>query len=336
MPPSQLQQIYQEDFAQPWHRRMIRTRSRSSHTNPDNSGKKKNYTSFLLKKAAATWGMDNFNEYLKGSKFTLYMDQIMEPNVGNTQLKELNRLKTAMSDHTFDIKNRQRADLPDFLKQKQTNILEKQVDNTLKFNKTIHIDTFWRTKQAVEAIDTITDDSTAYSVSTILNHKNANSMTDTLTTQWFNKYGYPRTIFLKQGKVQASKLEKKINELAPLETTVTCKSQMNTFNTETEQQWKQNRHQILEEEFVNAVNFFHDFRKPELKEKSGGATSRNYNNDDRGLSQVNEDENENNFEEIYHFTSNHPMSLSKRKTIRICRTNYSKEQDATTKARQND
>jgi hypothetical protein len=37
----------------------------------------KNYTKFLLKTAATTWGMDNFNEYLKGSKFTLYKDLII-------------------------------------------------------------------------------------------------------------------------------------------------------------------------------------------------------------------------------------------------------------------
>ncbi len=118
-------------------------------------------------------------------------------------------------------------------------------------------------------------------MSTILNDDNANSSMEALKTQWFNVYGTPRTIFLKQGKVQVSKLEKKIKELAPLETTVTCKSQMNTFNTEIEQQWKQDQHQISEKEFVNAINFFHNFWKPELKGKTGEATSKNYDDDDR-------------------------------------------------------
>jgi hypothetical protein len=195
-----------------------------SHASRELKENEKNYTSLLLEMAAAAWGMDNFNEYLKGSKFTLYMDQVTEQNMGNTQVKTLNRLKTVMSDHNFDIKNRQKADLPDFLKQKQTNIREPLIDNTLNFNKTIYVDTFWKTEQPVEAIVTITDESTAYSVSTILNDNNANSTMGALKTQWFNVYGYPRTIFLKQGKVQVSKLEKKINELAPLETTVTCKS----------------------------------------------------------------------------------------------------------------
>jgi RNase H-like domain found in reverse transcriptase len=32
----------------------------------------KNYSPFLLEAAAAIWGMDNFNEYLKGKCFILY------------------------------------------------------------------------------------------------------------------------------------------------------------------------------------------------------------------------------------------------------------------------
>jgi hypothetical protein len=108
--------------------------------------------------------------------------------MGNTQVKTLNRSKTPMSDHNVNIKNRQKADLPNFLKQKQTNILEQLSDNTQNFNETVHIDTFWKTEQAVEAIVTIMDESTAYSVSTILNDDNANSTMEALKTQWFNMY----------------------------------------------------------------------------------------------------------------------------------------------------
>jgi hypothetical protein len=172
--------------------------------------------------AAAAWGMDNFNEYLKGSKFTMYMDQITEQNLGNTQVKTLNRLKTAMSEHNFDTKTRQRGNILEFLKQKQTNVLDKLVDNTQKFYETIHVDTFHITEQSEEAIVTITDESTAYSVSTILNSDNTTFIITNLKNQWFDKYGYPGTIFFKKGKVQVSKLEKKINELATLETIMTC------------------------------------------------------------------------------------------------------------------
>ena len=50
---------------------------------------------------AAAWGMDNFNEYLKGSRFMLYRDLTTEATMGTTQLKTLNRLRNTMIDHDF-------------------------------------------------------------------------------------------------------------------------------------------------------------------------------------------------------------------------------------------
>jgi hypothetical protein len=64
-------------------------------------------------------GMDNFNKYLKGSKFTLYRDSANETTLGTTQLKTLNRLRNTMIEHDFEIQNRQKAELPDFLKKTQ-------------------------------------------------------------------------------------------------------------------------------------------------------------------------------------------------------------------------
>jgi len=57
-----------------------------SHTSRQLKENEKNYTRFLLETAAAAWGMDNFNEYLKGSKFTLYRDLTIETTLGTTQL----------------------------------------------------------------------------------------------------------------------------------------------------------------------------------------------------------------------------------------------------------
>jgi hypothetical protein len=42
-----------------------------SHASRQLRENEKSYKRFLLKTAAATWGMDNFNEYLNGSRFTL-------------------------------------------------------------------------------------------------------------------------------------------------------------------------------------------------------------------------------------------------------------------------
>jgi hypothetical protein len=99
-----------------------------SHASRHLKENEKNYTKFLLETAATTWGMDNFNEYLKGSKFTLYKDLTTETMLGTTQLKTLNRLRTTMIEHDFEIQDRQKSDLPDFLKKRQTGEGQKDPD----------------------------------------------------------------------------------------------------------------------------------------------------------------------------------------------------------------
>ncbi len=98
----------------------------------------KNYTRFLLETAAAAWGMDNFNEYLKGSRFTLYKDLTTKTTLGTTQLKTLNRLQTTMTEHDFELQDRQKSDLPDFLKKRQTPEKPRYLDQD--FNKTVYVD----------------------------------------------------------------------------------------------------------------------------------------------------------------------------------------------------
>ncbi len=58
-----------------------------SHASRQLKENDKNYTRFLLETATAAWGMDNFNEYLKGLKFTIYRDLTIETTLGTTQLK---------------------------------------------------------------------------------------------------------------------------------------------------------------------------------------------------------------------------------------------------------
>jgi hypothetical protein len=111
-----------------------------SHTSRQLKENEKNYTRFLLETAAAAWGMDNFNKYLKGSKFTLYRDLTTETTLGTTQLKTLNRLRNTMIDHDFKIQDRQKADLPDFLKKRQTKEGQEDPGINQAFNKVIHVD----------------------------------------------------------------------------------------------------------------------------------------------------------------------------------------------------
>jgi RNase H-like domain found in reverse transcriptase/Integrase zinc binding domain len=53
-----------------------------------------NYLPFLLEAAAAVWGMDFFNEYLKGKRFIL-------EKLGHLHSKTLNRLQTALLEHDY-------------------------------------------------------------------------------------------------------------------------------------------------------------------------------------------------------------------------------------------
>jgi len=70
----------QENYALPY-KEDIKIISHASRQLKENE---KNYKPFLLETAAAVWGMDNFNEYLKGSWFTLYTDPTLAPDLGTT------------------------------------------------------------------------------------------------------------------------------------------------------------------------------------------------------------------------------------------------------------
>jgi len=49
-----------------------------------------NYSPFLLEAAAAVWGMNFFNEYLKGKRFILYTDHKPLEKLGHLHSKMLN------------------------------------------------------------------------------------------------------------------------------------------------------------------------------------------------------------------------------------------------------
>jgi hypothetical protein len=112
--------------------------------------------------------------------------------------------------------------------------------NNLHFNKTLHVDKFPGATKESPSIVTITDETTAYSISTVVGVNNIDTLLQTLNTQWFNKFGFPRQILFKEGKVKVSQLEQKINKMAPITMTVTCKSRPTTFNTKTKQRWRLN------------------------------------------------------------------------------------------------
>jgi hypothetical protein len=126
----------------------------------------------------------------------------------------------------------------------------------------------------------------------------------------------------KSANQQTSKLEKLINDLAPLEQRVSCRSRKDTFNTEIEQQWQQNQHEISEEEFVHTLNFLCDLQKPG-NGKHVGNTTRAFNDNYEDLTEVNEnaedgDKLESNFEDLGHIGNDQPTNSKKRKSVSLC------------------
>jgi transposase InsO family protein len=71
-----------------------------------------NYSPFLLEAAAAVWGMDFFNEYLKGKRFILYTDHKPLEKLGHLHSKTLNRLQTALLEHDFVIQYKKGSNMP--------------------------------------------------------------------------------------------------------------------------------------------------------------------------------------------------------------------------------
>ena len=72
----------------------------------------KNYSPFLLESAAAVWGMDIFNEYLKGKKFILFTDHKPLEKMGHLHTKTMNRLQAALLEHDFVIQYKKGAIMP--------------------------------------------------------------------------------------------------------------------------------------------------------------------------------------------------------------------------------
>ncbi len=267
--------------------------------------------------------MDNFIEYLNGLKFILYKDALTETGLGTTQVKTLNRLKMTMSEHEFKIRDKQESDLPDFLKRGPTNTTQVRASQPITFNKTAHVDTIRTNNKTENAILTIMDDSRTFSTSAVITDSSPTSTITALWNHWFKPYGYPETISFKQGKVQTSKLEKRINNLAPLKQRVTCRSRSDTFNTEVEQQWQQNQHEILEEEFVHTINFLCGLQEPKneehLSNTTGGVNESYEDHPETDIDSENEDEPESDFGELEQLSDVQPTNLMRRKSVSLCR-----------------
>jgi hypothetical protein len=216
--------------------------------------------------------MDNFNEYLKGTRFTLYRDIATETTLGTTQLKTLNRLRNTMVEHDFEVQDRQKADLPDFLKKRQIEEGREISGRNQAFNKVIHVDLIntipHGTKISNRAILSITDDTRTFSQIAVLADDKIDSLATAIWHHWCQSYGNPETILSNQGKVWTSKLESRINSFAPLGSKIRCRSEKENFNPEVRQQWQQSQPDTSAEEFAQHWNFLCNLQGP-AKFKTG-------------------------------------------------------------------
>jgi hypothetical protein len=212
------------------------------------------------------WGMDNFNEYLKGSRFTLYRDLTTETTLGTTQQKTLNRLRNTMIDHDFETQDRQQADLPDFLKKRQTEEGQENPGQNRAFNKVILVnlinDNLHLNGTSGQTILSITDDTRTFSQVTVLDNDKIYSTAAAIWHHWCQPYGPPETILFNRGKVWTSKLESRINNFRPMEQKINCRSGKDTFNQEVQQHWQQNRHDTSADEFAQDWNFLWTLQGP--------------------------------------------------------------------------
>jgi hypothetical protein len=83
-----------------------------------------NYTPFLLEMQAAIWGMEHFNTYLRGRKFTLFTDHRPLEKLGKVHTKTLNRLQEIMNTYDFEIMYKKGSEMPaDYLSRNLVNAI---------------------------------------------------------------------------------------------------------------------------------------------------------------------------------------------------------------------
>jgi hypothetical protein len=90
-----------------------------------------------------------------------------------------------------------------------------------------------------------------------------------------------------------------------------------------EQQWQQNHHEILEEEFVHTINFLHGLQEPESKEHlsntNGGFNEITEDTSETNNNSENEDNTESGFRPLSHLCNERPIQQTRRKSLSLCR-----------------
>jgi hypothetical protein len=105
------------------------------HSHQDMIDHKKNCSPFLLEAAPAVWGMDIFNEFLKGKQFIFYTDHKPLEKLGQLPNKELHRLQSAMLEHDIIIQYKKGSSMPaDYLSRLPATEKTNDIANIAAFN----------------------------------------------------------------------------------------------------------------------------------------------------------------------------------------------------------
>ena len=75
-----------------------------------------NYPPFLLEMANAVFGMETYDEYLRGRPFTLFMDERPQPELSHLHKKTLARFTALSLEYNFVIQNKTGSGMPLFLR----------------------------------------------------------------------------------------------------------------------------------------------------------------------------------------------------------------------------
>jgi hypothetical protein len=224
-----------------------------------------------------------------------------------------------MIDHDFEIQDRQKADLTDFLKKRQTEDGQENPGRNQAFNKVIHVDlinaNLHRNETSDQTILSITDDTRTFNQVAVLANDKIDSIAASIWHHWCQPYGPPETILSNQGKVWTSKLENRINDFMLLEQKIRCRSRKDTFNQEVQQQWQQNQHDTSVEEFAQNWNFLCNFQGSDKSKIDHGRLNDGHQNldDVEDFMEDDTDFEEDNFEAL-----GRGQNL-KRKRVSLCR-----------------
>jgi hypothetical protein len=224
-----------------------------------------------------------------------------------------------MIDHDFEVQDRQKSDLPDFLKKRQTWEGQEDSKQNRAFIKVIHVNLINAdlNEAAGQTILSIKDDTRTFAQIAVLANNDIDATVATIWHHWCQPYGYLDTILSNRGKVWASKLESRINAFMPLGQRINCRSSKNIFNQEVQQQWQQNQHDTSAEEFAQNWNFLWTLQGPDTTQASysnhGCLTNVHQSlTDEEDSTEIETDDEKEDF-------GTTPLKMSKRKQISLCR-----------------